>query len=132
MPLFALANTNITFESGMVQGLAGSLGMGVVLGLLLGKPLGIFTMSWLSVKLKLARLPERTTWLHMAGLGLLGGIGFTMSIFIALLSFDEVEYQNEAKFAVLVASVLSGLAGFVVLSFYNKKQLKKQKPDYEA
>lgn len=132
MPLFALANTNITFESGMVQGLAGSLGMGVVLGLLLGKPIGIFTMSWLSVKLKLARLPERTTWLHMAGLGLLGGIGFTMSIFIALLSFDEVEYQNEAKFAVLVASVLSGLAGFVVLRFYNKKQLKKQKPDYAS
>lgn len=132
MPLFALANTNITFESGMVQGLTGTLGLGVVFGLFIGKPLGIFTMSWLSVKLKLARLPERTTWLHMAGLGLLGGIGFTMSIFIALLSFNNVEYQNEAKFAVLVASVMSGFTGFVLLNSYSKRQLKKQKTDYNS
>ncbi len=125
MPVFAIANTNITFEAGMVEGLASNLGLGIVLGLFLGKPVGIFLMSWLSVKLKIADLPEGTNWLHVAGLGLLGGIGFTMSIFIALLSFQLPEYQNEAKFAVLIASVLAGICGYLLLSLYNKKQVKK-------
>lgn len=125
MPLFAIANTNITFEAGMVQGLASSLGLGIVLGLFIGKPVGIFAMSWLSVRLKIAELPEGTRWPHVAGLGLLGGIGFTMSIFIALLSFHDPIYQNEAKFAILAASVLAGIAGFLLLlHLYNKKKKK--------
>ncbi|MNK07705.1 Na(+)/H(+) antiporter NhaA [compost metagenome] len=122
MPIFAIANTNITFEGGMVEGLFSNLGMGILLGLFLGKPIGIFLMSWISVKLKIAELPAETKWTHVLGLGLLGGIGFTMSIFIALLSFSEPAYQTEAKFAVLVASVISGIAGFALLSAYNKKQ----------
>lgn len=121
MPIFAIANTNITFEAGMVEGLASNLGIGILLGLFVGKPVGIFLMSWLSVKLRIADLPEGTKWLHVLGLGLLGGIGFTMSIFIALLSFQKPEYQNEAKFAILVASVLAGIAGYLVLSLYNRK-----------
>lgn len=124
MPTFAIANTNITFQEGMVNGLTSNLGLGIVLGLFLGKPIGIFLMSWLSVKLKVAELPEETTWKHIAGLGLLGGIGFTMSIFIALLSFSDVTLQQEAKFAILIASVLSGIVGYTLLSSYNKK--KKQ------
>lgn len=122
MPIFAIANTNITFESGMVGGLTGNVSLGIVLGLFLGKPIGIFVMSWLSVKLKIAQLPEETNWRHVAGLGLLGGIGFTMSIFIALLSFDDYTLQTEAKFAVLTASVLSGVAGYWVLSRYNGRR----------
>lgn len=122
MPIFAIANTNITFEGWMVEGLFSNLGMGIVLGLFLGKPIGIFVMSWLSVKLKFAQLPAETNWLHVLGLGLLGGIGFTMSIFIALLSFSEPALQTEAKFAVLVASVISGVAGYTLLSAYNKKK----------
>lgn len=122
MPIFAIANTNITFESGMVEGLFSNLGMGILLGLFLGKPIGIFLMSWLSVKLKIAQLPAETNWIHVLGLGLLGGIGFTMSIFIALLSFSEPSLQTEAKFAVLVASVVSGIAGFMLLSAYNKRK----------
>ncbi|MBF01522.1 Na+/H+ antiporter NhaA [Flavobacterium coralii] len=125
MPIFAIANTNITFEDGMVEGLASNLGLGIVLGLFLGKPIGIFFMSWLSVKLKVAELPAGSNWTHVLGLGLLGGIGFTMSIFIALLSFKSELFQNEAKFAVLTASVLSGIFGYVLLSLYNKKQRKK-------
>jgi len=121
MPIFAIANTNITFESGMISGLTGNLGLGIVLGLFLGKPIGIFLMSWLSVKLKIAQLPDETNWLHVAGLGLLGGIGFTMSIFIALLSFNDPAMQTHAKFAVLIASVLSGIAGYLLLSTHNKK-----------
>lgn len=127
MPIFAIANTNITFEDGMVEGLVSNLGFGIVLGLFLGKPIGIFLMSWLSVKLKVAQLPSHTTWFHVLGLGLLGGIGFTMSIFIALLSFTDTALQTEAKFAVLVASVLSGITGFLILSAYNKKH-KKNNP----
>lgn len=122
MPIFAIANTNITFESGMVEGLVSNLGFGIMLGLFLGKPVGIFAMSWLSVKLKLAELPANTCWSHVVGLGLLGGIGFTMSIFIALLSFSDVALQTEAKFAILVASVFSGMAGYVVLTMCNKKR----------
>lgn len=122
MPIFAIANTNITFEAGMVDGLAGNLGLGILLGLFLGKPVGIFLMSWLSVKMKVSQLPEGTKWPHVLGLGLLGGIGFTMSIFIALLSFSDTAHQTEAKFAILVASVLSGMVGFMLLSLYNKKK----------
>ncbi|WP_159801566.1 Na+/H+ antiporter NhaA [Flavobacterium sp. MK4S-17] len=128
MPIFAIANTNITFESGMAEGLASNLGLGIVLGLFLGKPVGIFLMSYLSVKTKIAELPVGTNWTHVLGLGLLGGIGFTMSIFIAILSFKSLDFQAEAKFAVLVASVLSGVCGFMLLSLYNKKQKKKLEP----
>ena len=126
MPIFAIANTNITFEDGMVEGLASTLGLGVVLGLFIGKPVGIFIMSWLSVKVKIAELPAETTWMHVLGLGLLGGIGFTMSIFIALLSFSNPQYQTEAKFAVLTASILSGVCGFLLLKLYNKRLRQKQ------
>ncbi|WP_129751715.1 Na+/H+ antiporter NhaA [Flavobacterium beibuense] len=133
MPIFAIANTNITFVDGMVEGLASNLGLGIVLGLFLGKPIGIFVMSFLSVKLKIAELPKNTTWTHVVGLGMLGGIGFTMSIFIALLSFKtSVDLQTEAKFAVLVASVLSGVCGFTWLSLYNKKKKKKKEALAEA
>ncbi|WJS93423.1 Na+/H+ antiporter NhaA [Flavobacterium johnsoniae] len=122
MPVFALANTNITFESAMIEGLFSSLGLGIGLGLFLGKPVGIFIMSWLSVKLKIAALPESVTWVHVLGLGLLGGIGFTMSIFIALLSFDDALLQNEAKFAILAASTAAGITGFSILRLYSRKQ----------
>ncbi|PZR19518.1 MAG: Na+/H+ antiporter NhaA [Flavobacterium psychrophilum] len=121
MPIFAIANTNITFEEGMVSGLTSNLGLGIVLGLFLGKPIGIFLMSWLSVKLKISALPEETNWVHVTGLGLLGGIGFTMSIFIALLSFDDPALQTHAKFAVLMASVAAGIVGYVVLRKFGGK-----------
>ncbi|NDI98220.1 Na+/H+ antiporter NhaA [Flavobacterium sp. LaA7.5] len=126
MPIFAIANTNITFEDGMLEGLSSNLGLGIILGLFLGKPVGIFLMSWISVKLKIAQLPTGSNWTHVLGLGLLGGIGFTMSIFIALLSFKSVAYQNEAKFAILMASVISGICGYLLLNIYNKKKTKKK------
>lgn len=126
MPIFAIANTNITFEDGMLEGLSSNLGLGIILGLFLGKPIGIFLMSWISVKLKIAQLPAESNWTHVLGLGLLGGIGFTMSIFIALLSFKSVGYQNEAKFAILMASIISGICGYLLLSLYNKKKAKKK------
>jgi NhaA family Na+:H+ antiporter len=122
IPLFALANTNIRIEDRMVQGLFTGLGIGIVLGLVIGKPLGILLISWLSVKLKISELPENARWIHILGVGLLGGIGFTMSIFIAILSFASPLLVQEAKFSILIGSVISGLLGYLVLNFSSKKK----------
>lgn len=115
MPIFALANTNITFQNEMIKGVISPLGLGIIVGLFLGKTIGITLFSWLAVKLKLANLPSAASWQHIIGIGLLAGIGFTMSIFISLLSFDNIEYVQEAKFAILCASVIAGLSGFFYL-----------------
>jgi NhaA family Na+:H+ antiporter len=83
--------------------------------LVLGKPLGIGLSSWIAVKLKLGALPASAGWKHIIGLGLIGGIGFTMSIFIALLSFNDESLRNASKVAILIASTLSGVAGYLFL-----------------
>ncbi|SDL67479.1 Na+:H+ antiporter, NhaA family [Daejeonella rubra] len=124
MPIFALANTNIRFENKMIDGLSSPLGLGIIFGLALGKPIGVTLFSWLSVKLGVAKLPNKANWKHIFGLGLLAGIGFTMSIFIALLSFSNPEYKIEAKFAILVSSVLAGVSGYVFLNALNSKKSK--------
>lgn len=123
MPIFALANTNITFQKEMVSGLASPLGFGIILGLFFGKTLGVSLLSWFAVKIKLAKLPSGANWKHIIGLGMLAGIGFTMSIFVSLLSFEKAEYITEAKFAILCASVISGAIGFFYLKSI-KKQIK--------
>lgn len=115
MPVFALANTNITFQKEMLSGLISPLGLGIVIGLFAGKTLGVTCFSWLAVKLKWAELPSGAGWKHILGLGMLAGIGFTMSIFIALLSFSDNLHISEAKFAILTASILSGIIGFTFL-----------------
>jgi len=122
MPLFALANTNIRFESQMLEGLYSPLGLGIIGGLVIGKTIGVTLFSWLSVKLKFSSLPTGSGWKHVIGLGMLAGIGFTMSIFISLLSFTDVLHQVEAKFSILCASVLSGIIGYVYLNLLSKKQ----------
>jgi Na+:H+ antiporter, NhaA family len=121
MPLFALANTNIPFESGMLSGLTTMLGLGIIAGLVIGKPLGITFLSWIAVKTGISKMPSRASWSHILGLGMLGGIGFTMSIFIAVLSFSgEIGILSKAKFSILVASIISGLLGYVWLSIVSK------------
>lgn len=123
MPIFALANTNITFKEGMVDDLFSNFGYGIILGLVFGKIIGINLFSWIFIKLKISSLPDKSSWSQMLGAGLLAGIGFTMSIFIALLSFKgHVEIQDEAKFAILVASVISGFAGYSLLRYVGKKK----------
>ena len=123
MPIFALANTNIMFKPGMVEGLFTNFGMGIILGLSLGKVIGISLFSFIAIKMKLSSLPDRSTWSHLIGVGFLAGIGFTMSIFIALLSFKgQHDLQEEAKFAILFASVLSGLIGYILLKNIAKKK----------
>lgn len=125
MPIFALANTNIRFESEMIDGLTSPLGLGIIFGLLIGKPAGVTLFSWMAVKSGIAILPSRAGWKHIFGLGLLAGIGFTMSIFIALLSFGDPIYNIEAKFSILVASIVAGVSGFTYFIALNRKRRKR-------
>ena len=123
MPIFALANTNITFKEGMVDGLFSNFGYGIVFGLILGKLIGINLFSFIAIKLKISSLPDKSRWIHMIGAGLLAGIGFTMSIFIALLSYkDNQDLQDSAKFAILTASVLAGFLGYMLLKSTAKNE----------
>lgn len=117
MPIFALANTGIAFTGRWAEGLVTSNSLGVFLGLYLGKPLGILTASFLAVKSGLAQLAEDLSWKHIIGAGFLGGIGFTMSIFITLLAFSDPEIVQSTKISILITSLLAGLTGYLILRF---------------
>lgn len=117
LPLFAIANTSLIITVHWYQSLMTSNSLGIGLGLLAGKPIGIFTFSYMSVKLKLTSLPSEINFKQLIGVGFLGGIGFTMSIFITLLAFGENEMIEQSKIAVMVSSLMAGLIGFVVLKF---------------
>lgn len=121
IPLFAFANTNISIESEMLTGLVAPMGLGISLGLLLGKPLGILIMTFVCSKLGISSLPEGSSFKHILGVGLLAGIGFTMSIFISILSFSDALHINEAKLSILLTSLLAGILGYMVLSVFGKK-----------
>lgn len=121
IPLFAFANTNITLQSEMLHGLTSSLGLGIFFGLLVGKPVGIFITSWICNRLGMGTLPEGSSWTHIIGVGLLAGIGFTMSIFISILSFNNPLFVSEAKLSVLLTSVIAGTAGYLLLKSNSKK-----------
>ena len=121
IPLFAIANTNITIQSEMVHGLTTALGIGIIGGLLVGKSVGILGISFIATKLKLCTLPEGANWKHIFGVGLLGGIGFTMSIFVSILAFTDPMLIEEAKFAVLIGSLFSGAIGYLFLASVGKK-----------
>lgn len=116
MPLFALANAGVVFSSEAVAGLTSAPSLGIVLGLVVGKPLGILLFSWLVVRLNWAAMPVGATWSKLAGVATLGGIGFTMSIFIDNLAFaGNAELISLGKIAILIASVLAGVIGSLVL-----------------
>lgn len=116
LPLFALANTVIVFPENFGNELLGSNALGIMLGLIIGKPIGILLFSWLSVKLKWTQLPAELNYKDIFGAGILAGIGFTMSVFIALLAFTETGNSiNISKISILIASLLSGILGFAFL-----------------
>ncbi len=116
LPIFALANTGVTIGADWAQGLLASNSLGIALGLGAGKPVGIVLASFAAVSFGLCRLPSGLAWRHVIGAGLLGGIGFTMSIFITKLAFPgEAGVVNASKMAILVASLASGVAGFTWL-----------------
>lgn len=116
MPLFALANTGIVLSGDWARGLLSSNGLGIYLGLLLGKPIGIVLFSLGAVKARLARLPADLSWKHVLGGGFLGGIGFTMSIFITLLAFGAPATAQASKIAILLASLSAGIVGISILA----------------
>lgn len=122
LPLFALANTAILFPEHIGEALDSPINYGILLGLIIGKPLGIFLVSYIAVKAKMASLPADLKWAHILGIGFLAGIGFTMSIFIAMLAFKTEAPQITAKLAVLIASVISGLSGFIYLRLQSAKK----------
>lgn len=115
LPIFALANAGVHIGEGAGAALTGSISLGVIFGLFIGKPLGIVAACWVSVKLGFAALPTGATWRHMVGIGMLGGIGFTMALFIATLAFPTAAALEAAKMGILSASLLSAIGGAIVL-----------------
>ena len=121
LPLFALANTCINFGANLVEGLGHENSIGIILGLVIGKPLGIWLLSFIAAGLGLCSLPNDLQWKHIIGAGFLGGIGFTMSIFITLLAFDDQQVIDHSKIAILLASLVAGVIGFLFLKHSLKK-----------
>jgi NhaA family Na+:H+ antiporter len=118
LPLFALANTGVVFDSQWQEKLVSANSLGIIGGLVIGKPLGITLLSFLAVSIGLCRLPAGMDWRHVMGVGLLGGIGFTMSIFITNLAFaGQLDIINASKMAILAASVSAGGCGLLWLAF---------------
>ncbi|MDX2049434.1 MAG: Na+/H+ antiporter NhaA [Chitinophagaceae bacterium] len=115
IPLFALANTGIHLQPGFQHSLTSRNSLGIFLGLYLGKPAGILMMCWLALKLKWCSLPEGINRKHLLGAGFLGGIGFTMSIFITLLAYTDAPLVVNSKIAVFLTSVIAGLTGYFIL-----------------
>lgn len=117
LPLFAIANTCIAIQSDWHEGLNHPNTFGIILGLVVGKPLGILLFSFIGVTMGICSLPKSLKWSHILGAGMLGGIGFTMSIFITILAFKDAETIIFSKIAILIASVLAGIFGFVYLKY---------------
>ncbi len=116
LPIFALANAGVFLGGGIDMG--SPVTLGIILGLMIGKPIGVMVMSWIAVKTGIAALPAGVSWLQVLGVAILTGVGFTMSLFIASLAFTEVPgYVDEAKIGILAASIAMGLIGYLVLRF---------------
>jgi len=127
MPLFAFANAGVTFEQGLGSLMLNSVPLGVFLGLVLGKQIGITFFSWIAVKSGIASLPSSVTWRDIYGVAWLGGIGFTMSLFIASLAFGDSPLMGESKLGIYAASVIAGVGGLLILS-RRAEPSSKQKP----
>jgi NhaA family Na+:H+ antiporter len=128
LPLFAIANTCIAIDSNWSEGLSHSNSIGILVGLVIGKPLGIFLFSFIGVSLGLCALPQELKWKTIIGAGMLGGIGFTMSIFITLLAFknDGEEVITYSKIAILIASFIAGTMGYLWLKYTLKKPVQER------
>jgi NhaA family Na+:H+ antiporter len=116
LPLFAFVNAGVNITQISLDQMANSVPLGIILGLFIGKQLGVFGFSWLAIKLKLAELPKDSTWMQLYGVSILTGIGFTMSLFISSLAFeDDTVFQHTDKLAILMGSFVSGIVGYLVL-----------------
>lgn len=128
LPLFAFANAGISLEGVSMSGLTSMLPLGIALGLLVGKPLGIFTFSWAAVKMGVAKLPEGVNFVHIFAVSVLCGIGFTMSIFISSLAFGNVspEFDTYARLGILMGSTTAAVIGYALLHFSLPKKAAEE------
>jgi len=115
LPLFALFNAGVTLDASALAGVTSAIGLGVILGLLLGKPIGLMLLSWLAVRSGLASLPGDVSWRAIFGVGWLAGIGFTMSLFISALAFKSGPALEQAKMGILTGSLVAGVTGYLLL-----------------
>jgi len=123
MPLFAFANAGVSLDGLTFGSLLNKVPLGIVLGLFVGKQLGVFVFSYISIKLKIAQMPNNSNWLNFYGVGILTGIGFTMSLFVGNLAFIEnIQYMNGVKIGVLSGSLLSTVFGYLLLLIFSKKK----------
>lgn len=118
LPIFALANTSIPLTFNFKNLFSMPHSLGIISGLFFGKPLGIFLLSYFSEKLKLSKLPQDVSWKNIFSVSFLGGIGFTMSIFISILGFENTELLNTAKISIMLSSLLAGITGLLFLKFW--------------
>ncbi len=134
LPLFAFVNAGVNITEISLNQMAGPVPIGIICGLFLGKQIGVFGFSWIAIKLKLAKLPKDCNWIQLYGVSALTGIGFTMSLFITSLAFeDESIFQYTDKLAVLIGSLLSGVVGYSVLKTHNKyKKVLRMFDIYES
>ena len=121
LPLFVLVNTAIVLKADAISQVISPVGFGILFGLIIGKPMGVLLFSWAGVKARLAQLPGSVSIMQLTGAGFLAGIGFTMSIFIALLSFEDKLQHDVSKMAILMASALAAITGFLILKIYSDK-----------
>jgi NhaA family Na+:H+ antiporter len=126
LPLFAFANAGVSLKGLSFAKLVEPVPLGIALGLFIGKPVGIFGVSWLAIKAGLAAKPEGASWAQLLGVGLLGGIGFTMSLFIGTLAFDEVDKAAQLRLGVLAGSLLSATAGYLLLRLTASEQTQSR------
>ena len=124
LPLFALANTCLSIGDSWLSGLGQTNSLGIITGLIIGKPLGILLFSFMGVRLGICALPTDLKWKNIIGAGFLAGIGFTMSIFITLLAFDNTDIVSSSKIAILIASFIAGTIGFILLNLTLKMRVE--------
>ncbi|HLP54773.1 MAG TPA: Na+/H+ antiporter NhaA [Fluviicola sp.] len=122
MPLFALANAGMVINRDFFASLANPVSIGVIAGLIVGKFVGVFSFTWLMIRFKIAELPDKANWVHIIGVSILAGVGFTMSLFVTGLAFDDVKIVDQSKYGILGASLFCGLIGLWVLKKSQKKK----------
>jgi NhaA family Na+:H+ antiporter len=123
IPLFALANAGLVLSlSEIADALSSKVAIGIVGGLVVGKTIGISGATWLAVRFSLGRLPDGVQWRHVVGASVVAGVGFTVSLFITALAFDDTQLVAEAKLGVFIASLLAGLAGAAVLAIGHRRR----------
>ncbi len=133
LPLFAFVNAGVNLSTIPLDLMTGPVPLGIMAGLFLGKQAGVFTFSWIAIKSGLARLPDKSNWYQLYAVAVLTGIGFTMSLFITSLAFeDDALFQDTDKLAVLLGSFTAGIIGYLLLRLYRKKPSPETLPEHSS